>query len=195
MRINFKCQKFSFRSLSIFLIFFNFSLVLLLKVMLIKKACIITRKFTLKNIIPSCFVRSEHCIDLLNAKSIGKKYLNVFIIERFIEQTAYFWDSVKKFRRSHQRCSIKKDVLKNFTIFTGKTNVRVSFKKVEKRLYWKETLIQLFSCEYYEILKNTFCREHLRATSSRSSIWKHFSMVNNLFFVKSTTKQLLWRLT
>ena len=30
------------------------------------------------------------------------------------------WDTGKNFRRSHQKCSIKKDILKNSTIFTGK---------------------------------------------------------------------------
>ena len=46
-------------------------------------------------------VRSEHRLDILNAKPIGKEHLNVFITERFIEETVYFWDSVKKFRSSH----------------------------------------------------------------------------------------------
>ena len=41
------------------------------------------------------------CIDILNARSIEKEHLNVFITERFIEKTIPFWDSVKKFRRSH----------------------------------------------------------------------------------------------
>ena len=51
-------------------------------------------------------VRSENRIDILNAKSFGKEYLNVFIM------TVPFWDPIKKFRRSHQRCSIKKLFLK-----------------------------------------------------------------------------------
>ena len=34
-----------------------------------------TRKSTLKNIVSGCAVRSEHHIDILNAKSIGKEYL------------------------------------------------------------------------------------------------------------------------
>ena len=63
---------------------------------------------------------SEHRIDILNAKSIGKKHLNVFITERFIEKAVSFWDSAEKFRRSHQRFSIKRPALKNFAIFTGK---------------------------------------------------------------------------
>ena len=30
----------------------------------------------------------------------------------------------------------------------------------------KETLAQVFSCEFYEIFKNTFFTEHLRTTAS-----------------------------
>ena len=33
----------------------------------------------LKNIVSGCVVRSEHRIDILNGKSIGKEQLNVFI--------------------------------------------------------------------------------------------------------------------
>ena len=58
-----------------------------------------TTKFTLKNIVSGCAVRSEHHIDILNAKSIEKEHLNVFITEQFIEKTVFFWDPVKKFRR------------------------------------------------------------------------------------------------
>ena len=32
----------------------------------------------------------------------------------------------------------------------------------------EETLVQLFSCEFYELFKNTFITEHLRATASAS---------------------------
>ena len=31
-----------------------------------------------------CVVRSEHSTDILNAKSIGKEHLNVFIFEPFL---------------------------------------------------------------------------------------------------------------
>ena len=61
------------------------------------------RKSTLKNIFSVCVVRSEHHIDILNAKSIGKEHLNVFTTEPFIEKTVSFWDSVKRFKRSHQK--------------------------------------------------------------------------------------------
>ena len=55
------------------------------------------------------------------------------------------------FRSSRQRCSMKKGVLRNFTKF--------NFVK-------KDTLAQVFSCEFCEISKNTFFTEHLWETAS-----------------------------
>ena len=86
----------------------------------------ITRKFTLKNIIPGFVAHSEHRIDILNTKSIGKEHLNVFIIARFIEKTVSFWDPVKKFRRSHHSCSIKKLFLKILQYLQENTCVGVA---------------------------------------------------------------------
>ena len=43
------------------------------------------------------------------------------------------------YRSSHRRCSVRKGVLRNFAKFTG-----------------KQTLAQVFSCEFCEISKNTF---------------------------------------
>ena len=60
-------------------------------------------------------------------------------------------------RSSHRRCSVKKVVLRNFTKFTGKV---CNFLK-------KESLAQVFSCEFCEISKNTFYTEHLQTTAPR----------------------------
>ena len=61
-------------------------------------------------------------------------------------------------RSSRQSCSVNKDVLKNFAKFTGKHLCQsITFDKVAGlQLYLKKTLAQLFSCEFCEILKNTF---------------------------------------
>ena len=61
-------------------------------------------------------------------------------------------------RSSHQRCSVKKSVLKNFAKFTGK-HLRQSlfFNKVADaacNFIKKETLTQVFCCEFYQI---SFC--------------------------------------
>ena len=62
-------------------------------------------------------------------------------------------------RSSHRRCSLRKDVLRNFAKFTG--------KHLFQRLFFKkESLAQVFSCEFCEISKNTFFTEHLQATAS-----------------------------
>ena len=72
-------------------------------------------------------------------------------------------------RGSHRKCSLRKGVLKNFAKFAKTTCARVSF--LTKLQVWpatllKETLAQVFSCEFYEISKNTFSTEHLWATAS-----------------------------
>ena len=65
-------------------------------------------------------------------------------------------------RSSHRRCSVKKDVLRNFAKFTGKHLCQsLFFNKVAGKAIKKETLPQVFSCEFCEISKNTFSTEHL----------------------------------
>ena len=77
------------------------------------------------------------------------------------------------FRSSHQRCSVKKDVLRNFTKFTGKhLHQSLFFNKVAGlrpeayNFINKETLAQVFSCEFCETSKNTLFTEHLWTTAS-----------------------------
>ena len=65
----------------------------------------------------------------------------------------------------------KKGVLKNFTNFTGKkTALESLFDKATGlkacSFIKKKTLIQVFSCEYFQISKNTYFEEHLRTTVS-----------------------------
>ena len=62
---------------------------------------------------------------------------------------------------NHQRCSVKKGVLKKIANFTG------------KHLCWSFFLIKLqlrlLSYEICEIFKNTYFEEHLRTTTAKSS--------------------------
>ena len=44
----------------------------------------------------------------------------------------------------------------------------------------KETLAQVFSCEFYEISKNTFFTEHLRTTASISSFVFFMVLVHSI---------------
>ena len=55
-----------------------------------------------------------------------------------------------------------KDVLRKFAKFTGKHLGQSLFFNFIK----KETLAQVFSCEFCEIFKNIFFTEPLRATAS-----------------------------
>ena len=75
----------------------------------------------------------------------------------------------KNIRSSHQRCFVKKGVLRNFVKFTGKhLSQSLFFNKVINKVIKKETLAQVFSCEFCEISRNTFFTEHLRPTASET---------------------------
>ena len=97
------------------------------------------RKSTIKYIVSGCFRRSVHRIKILNEKSIRKELL----VEPFIEKTVSSWYSVKKFKRSHQRRSMK------------------TFRNIHRK-------IPVFSCEYFKSFKNTFFTDYLRVTDSGS---------------------------
>ena len=70
----------------------------------------------------------------------------------------------------------KKVVLKNFAKLTGK-HLCHSLSLIKQTVVCtfcnfikKETLAQVFSCEFWEIFKNTFFTEHLRATTFASAL-------------------------
>ena len=91
-------------------------------------------------------------------------------------------------KRSHQRCSIKKAVLKNFAIFTGDINRSIPvlqslFNKVQSlrsETLLKKTPTQVFSLLYCEIFKSTYFEEHLRTAASGAVV---FTFVFYLHFV------------
>ena len=56
-----------------------------------------------------------------------------------------------------QTCSVKKGVLRNFAKVHRKIHVPVT-------LFKKETLAQVFFCEFCEVFKKIFFTEHLRTT-------------------------------
>ena len=81
------------------------------------------------------------------------------------------------FRSSHQGCSVRKGVLRNFAKFTGK-HLRQSLfsNKVAGaacNFIKKETLAQMFSCEFCGISKKAFFTEHLWVTVSRWTVSKN----------------------
>ena len=64
-------------------------------------------------------------------------------------------------------CSVKKGVLRNFAKFTRKHLCqRLFFNKVAGNFIKKESLAQVFSCEFCEISKNRFFTEHLGTAAS-----------------------------
>ena len=74
-------------------------------------------------------------------------------------------------RSSHWRCSIKKTFFKISYYSQEKTCVGIFFNKairlnvcnfIEKR--------QVFSCEYFDIIKNTYFEEHLQTTASGNNV-------------------------
>ena len=88
--------------------------------------------------------------------------------------------------------SIKIAVLKNFTIFTGKHLCRsLFFIKLQAglQLYYKETPTQVFSCEYFEIFKNTYFGKHLRTAAFNSFREKLPSKMFNSFMTDRANLQ------
>ena len=90
-------------------------------------------------------------------------------------------------RSSHWRCSVRKGILGNFTKFTGKQLYQsVIFKKLKTKAWnfiKKETLSQVFSCNFLKFFKNTFLAEHLRATASEwfIELWNLSLLIIYLF--------------
>ena len=89
------------------------------------------------------------------------------------------------FRSSHQMCSLKKGVFINIAKFMGKHVSQCLFlNKVAvlrpATLFKKETLAQVFSCEFAIFLRTTFFKKHLRTTVSASWDDKIFASILNL---------------
>ena len=76
-------------------------------------------------------------------------------------------------RSSHRRCYIKKVFLEILQNSQENTCARASFliklKASSCNFIKKETLAQMFFCEFCEISKNTFFEEHLLAAASKGS--------------------------
>ena len=77
-------------------------------------------------------------------------------------------------RNNHRRCSIRKDVPRNFAKFTGKHLCQGLFLKklqvirpttLSKKKLWR----RCFPVNFEKFLRTPFFTEHLRATASESS--------------------------
>ena len=72
------------------------------------------------------------------------------------------WKHWNTFRRSQQDLFCKKDISKNFTKFIAKDMCQSLLNKVRSlslQIYLK--MVKMFSCDFCEIVKNTFFTEHL----------------------------------
>ena len=120
---------------------------------------------------------------LVNKNSRLKSSLLVGIMKRI------------KYRSSHQRCSVKKGVLRKLTKFTGKHLCQSHFlNKVTairpETLLKKETLTQVFSCEFCIISKNTFFTEHLWTTALHiKHYYKHYLINSKMWSLKDGKTQ------
>ena len=85
---------------------------------------------------------------------------------RYHSKKRYFF-----IRSSHQRCHLKKICSEKFRKIRWKTPLPDSFFKKNRRretcnFIKKETLVQMFSCEFCKIYKKTFLTEHVRTNAS-----------------------------
>ena len=83
----------------------------------------------------------------------------------------YYFDFDRSYRKSRPEVLCKKRCFRNFEKFTRKHLCQsLFFNNVagprSAILLKKETLAQVFSCEYCKIPKNTFFKEHLGTTAS-----------------------------
>ena len=123
----------------------------------------ITRKSTLKNIVYDCTFWALYWY--INSKINWER-----IFKRLHKWAIYFWDSVKKFARSHHSWSAKKMFLKILQYSQENTYVGVFFNKVAGlQVFYRAPPGDYFS--------------------------KHSRVMTKLFFVRRITKQLHWRLT
>ena len=86
-------------------------------------------------------------------------------------------------------CSVKKVVLKISKNSQKNTCVRVSFFNKVATLLKKETLAQVFFCEFWEIFKNTFYRATLVAASvcqHNSEICENIDGISRVFNLNNT---------
>ena len=114
------------------------------------------------------FWGAAHC-NLVHTELLNGKLIFVIVIIRL--KISFIIYTEIGFRIYHylivieaaaRRCSVKKMFLKVLQNWQENTGVRVSACNFSK----KETLAQVFSCEFYEISKNTFSYKTLPLAAS-----------------------------
>ena len=93
----------------------------------------------------------------LTSKQLSAKRCSHVIVLLGTAETVSIQSLMKTLRSGHLRCSIKKVILKNLATFSGKHLCQSLFFRPQACSFIKkETLTQVFSCEFCEIFKNTF---------------------------------------
>ena len=121
-------------------------------------------------VIRFCFLESDFTI-------FEKCYkASEILSKQFSRNRKVAWDfgyQISLFRSSHQRHSIKKlslEILQNSQESTcAGVYFLLKLQASACNSIKKQTLAQVFSCEFCEIFKNTFFTEHLQATASLCS--------------------------
>ena len=104
---------------------------------------------------------------------------SIFLVSSFIFRFVYILGTHRLQKEDQQnqsnleatrRCFVRKDVLKNVAKFIGKHLCQslfcIKMLALICNFIKNETLAQLLSCEFCEISKNAFFKEHLWATAS-----------------------------
>ena len=125
------------------------------------------------------FLRVNHANfvskELTKAIMLRSKLRNKYLLEKS-EETGLLYKKHRNVRSIHRRCFVKKGVLKNSAKSTGKHLCQsLFFNKIAGlkacNFIKKETLTQVFFCEFCEISKNTFSKEHLGTTASEMFVF------------------------
>ena len=66
-----------------------------------------------------------------------------------------------KFHKTHRKTPVPETFLKKTADLRPATLLKKRLWPQACNFIKKETLVQMFSCEFYEISKNTFCTEHI----------------------------------
>ena len=112
-----------------------------------------------------CFIlgiKLFNCTMALRGSSFNffSNFENSLWLKYFENSSVFVWTT----RSIYRRCSVRKGVLTNFAKFIAKHRIQSPFLIKLQALGWCVlTLEQRFSCEFYEIFKNTF----LQNTSGR----------------------------
>ena len=120
-------------------------------------------------------------------------------LERSQLTSLQYLSNLIRLRSSHMRCSIIKAVLKNIVILKGKhlcwSFFLIKLQDFRPITLLKETRTQVFSCEYYNIFKNTYFEKHL-PTAASVNCNKFYRATENQYWngvwIKIKIYGLLW---